>query len=243
MTVLTQENDTDVAKIKNFFSGLSAMLPIINAAQQTLDLKTAGRYNLFHLYLGRRETMLSRVLKDLLDPKGLHGQGILFLKYFLEELELELPLADDVLKDASIFTEYPTYHIENKSRRIDIFIKATNLAIAIENKPWAGDQLDQISDYMEEIKKSGCKHHRLVYLSGDGHDPPRDSIPSEKWKQCEGITLPYNAPQENQSLRRWILKCINETKAEKIRFILNDFESYINKEFKPFIKEDITNGL
>lgn len=91
------------------------------------------------------ETAHSRILGDLLNPRGSHGQGALFLKIFLEKIGYPDPPAEG-------------WHVSVETGRVDILLwrhHPEKSAIIIENKSNnAGDQLNQIYRYW----------HREMYL-------------------------------------------------------------------------------
>ncbi len=97
------------------------------------------------------ENKISDVIKLLLEPNGVHGQGALFLKIFLKKLE--------EFTDKNIFIDFSKVKIErekttdllkdNQNRRIDLLKKSNNYVIGIENKPWAGEQENQLKDNFE----------------------------------------------------------------------------------------------
>ena len=124
-------------------------------------------------YITFNEVNMSTIFKDLLDPKGTHGQGSLFLDEFLEILKRKLnnhPILSDrdlpaFSKCFSAVTEALTYGIET-NRRIDILLKwGQDFAIAIENKPYDIDQKNQLSDYSKHLSKI-FKENYILFLRG-----------------------------------------------------------------------------
>ena len=85
------------------------------------------------------------MLRDLLDPRGVHGQGEIFLRLFLQIIGLgHLTIGRSV----AINCEEQTAHCQNPLKRMDIFLCPDNsFRIDIENKPWAGDQKGWVKDY------------------------------------------------------------------------------------------------
>jgi len=90
------------------------------------------------------EIIHSRLLGDLLDPKGSHGQGQLFLDAFLESISVPNPTDGD-------------WMISIEDGRVDICIWRLSPAsvVIIENKSnWAVDQQHQLYRYWyENIQK------------------------------------------------------------------------------------------
>lgn len=105
--------------------------------------RSRERYNIFRvLGIEDKEVLICRFLGDLLDPKGTHGCGPLFLARFFRLLGTEAP-ADAELENAEVVLEEHT----DKDRRIDIVIHLSNKVYPIEAKIWAGDQDAQLYDY------------------------------------------------------------------------------------------------
>lgn len=130
------------AELAVFFSGLAAAVDVARVAQAELDRREATRFSIFH-YFYERETDLSRVFKDLLDPAGSHGQGSRFLGLFLQEVcrgvysgqRASFPTSN--FEGCRVYLEFVT----DEGRRIDIVLELPgNRWVGIENKPWAGEQ-------------------------------------------------------------------------------------------------------
>lgn len=146
-------------------------------AQHEAHLKaTKGRFNLFTLLLNRGdETCLhSKYLAHLLDPKGLHDCGDLFLKLFLEVLRERRvqPHADDAeadtlecLKDFDSEKANVRSEVSVNEGRLDILIESSWGAIAIENKIWAQEQDRQLERYATYLKD---RQFVLLYLTLNG---------------------------------------------------------------------------
>ena len=110
--------------------------------------KDAGRYNVFAaLGVERKELRHSAMLAHLLNPRGFHDQGILFLRPYLELFDIVL--SEDELSKANVHTEY----VIDNQRRLDIVIFLPDRTIAVENKVDAGEQTLQVQDYQECLEK------------------------------------------------------------------------------------------
>jgi len=132
----------------------------LTEARKLFSRQLAPEFRLFD-YLQRDEMGLSRCIAALLDPKGTHGQGSVFLDAFLESIDPDKSWRA-VSRDCSVRTE----KIANGQRRIDIYIEAPSFIIGIENKPWAADQDGQLRDYSEFLaKEARGKKWMLIYLS------------------------------------------------------------------------------
>ena len=226
------------ADLQAFFTGLGPAVRIAQRAQAELDRRAATRFSLFDFF-HEREADLSRVFGSLLDPSGTHGQGDTFLRLFLDEVrrvldgEVEGRFPAGSLRDARVDLEHHT----DTGRSIDIVVRVRgDIWIGIENKPWAGEQPNQVSDYLEYLwTKAGPEtdpNAWLVYLSGDGKRP--GTLPDVQEKQMRCPTLPYRgAERGSPSLENWVEKCRTECEAERVRWFLTDMLEYIRKWFEP----------
>ncbi|OCH32025.1 hypothetical protein A6E13_15745 [Aliivibrio fischeri] len=126
-------------------------------------------FNLFKVLRGSRDEVRlhSRFVAELLNPKGCHEQGNIFLAYFVK----------NILKDTGFDIEFAT--IEKEWNDIDILIRNRNgQAIIIENKVDAIDQDNQLYRYFELINDRNFKSCdiKIVYLTLDGKKPSDQSI-------------------------------------------------------------------
>ena len=156
------------------------------------DRRTAAGFSMSDLAV-TRELDLSRLFAHLLDPDGAHAQGATFLSLLLEELRLSPDAAGKLAAFQSppgtgsrVETEHWT-----GSGSIDIFIEFDRgRRIAIENKPWAGQQIEQISRYLcylhglsadSDASDGSVGHEKFILLywtgwTGDGSDPSLESL-------------------------------------------------------------------
>lgn len=131
----------------------------LKEARERFADRLAPDFSIFD-YLRTDEMRLSRCIAGLLDPNGKHGQKEIFLESFLEKINW------------SGDTRVGSVNLErqaNGQRRIDIYLQFQNGdIIGIENKPWAGDQENQLSDYAMFIEKE-AKGNKwlLIYLSNN----------------------------------------------------------------------------
>ena len=223
--------------LRAFFAGLSPVAKYAKRAQQKLDRIAATKFSVFE-YFHKRETDLSRIFADLLDPAGRHGQGDRFLRLFLDEihrsldetLRREFPLSD--IHQAKVHREYRT----DKNRSIDIVLEMPNNHwIGVENKPRAKDQEHQVKDYLEflqdKVQQSGAGTAWMLYWSGDGKSSTTLPDDTEGQKYC--VTVPYRTTgNETPSLENWVCQCWEQCEAEQVRWFLKDLLGYIRKSFQ-----------
>jgi len=117
-------------------------------------------------YFRPGEVALSRIIADLLNPEGSHGYADRFLVSFLGCIS-ETRFGDTA-KTATVTPNYPT----EDGRLIDITVSSDQFILGIENKPWAREGHEQVTDYLRELqRKRTANGYRLLYLSGDGSSP------------------------------------------------------------------------
>jgi hypothetical protein len=213
--------------LKRFFSAVGSRVAIAEKKQQQRDRKEATGFNVFNL-IDPDENKLSDVLADLLDPKGTHGQGDLFLRLLLEQLDLG---SNAKLKDATVRREVPTHGILKYLRRIDVLVEA-GMLLAIENKVDSIDQPEQVKDYLDHLRH--CTQVRpapsmLIYLTPDGR-PPASISREVADKEIAGKRL--CCWSYAWDLRDWLEECQSQCGAPRIRDFLSDFVRYIELVLK-----------
>jgi len=139
--VMTSLNELQ-EKLDIFFPNLKYRFDILNETTKEMDRYLSTDFSFFY-YINPDENLISNIIAELLKPNGKHGQGDLFLKEFLKIIKKQDEY--DIKKYITIKREALTTHIES-DRRIDVLIKFTDSAVAIENKPGWGEQEDQIKD-------------------------------------------------------------------------------------------------
>lgn len=191
-------------------------------------------------YLRTDEMGLSRILADLLDPLGSHHQGDLFLQKFLRHVfpsEETSSFWMDSLRNAKniqVSTEVPC-HASGTQRRMDILLTWQNnqgetFALCIENKPYAGDQIQQLADYLNELKIRKYRHLHLLYLSGDGTDPSENSLPTDhadEYRRHQQLST-----QGYSNLIDWLRSCRMDCRSERVAHFLREIELFIERVFK-----------
>ena len=223
-----------------FFDGLLPRLETARTLQRELDSQLAQRFNVFD-YLRTDELGLSRVIADLLNPRGKHGQGPVFLELLLRGLKLPFATSER-LDHASVEVE----RVIKDGRRLDICVRIGNHCLAIENKPYAGDQPGQVDDYLHWLKSQGFESSLLIYLSPQGEPPSPESV---ELADLQGESnahhffniMPYHGAQEDVrdddfgdyrldfSLAGWLADCQKRCKVDRLRWFLRDAEIFCKR--------------
>jgi len=147
-------------------------------------------------------TTHSAFLGELLNPRGSHLKGNIFLKLFLEKLQVSF--ID--IETANVHLEYNigTRNDEAKTGgRMDIYIEdAQSHALAIENKIYAYDQHRQLERYCN------FKHtdtYKVFYLNLYGDAPSKESA---------GVLIPeqdYYIISYQTTIIEWLTCCHKES--------------------------------
>ena len=112
-------------KVGDFLDILAYRLPVIKKAEAEIDRHLARQFCLFD-YIKPDEMGLSKIIHDLLDSKGAHGQGDVFFQSFIEifinpYLD-RLPMSVIPHSPCRIFLEEITSTLK-RNRRIDVVVK------------------------------------------------------------------------------------------------------------------------
>ena len=177
--------------------------------------KRGEKYNIFSV-LGLETSEVrthSAFLASLLNPDGNHGVGSAFLDAFVRDMNL------DELQFDTNNSQVNVEHVTGDGR-IDILISDHNKkAIIIENKIYAGDQLEQLKRYDDYAKQQFTNGYRLLYLTLDGHKPSEDSTKGLKDNQYFRLAYnnnlnlsdedPSNSNNEiSQDILHWLEECV-----------------------------------
>ncbi|MDM1363194.1 PD-(D/E)XK nuclease family protein [Myroides marinus] len=184
------------------------------------------------------ENKVSEIIGFLLDPKGVHDQGSVYLDLFFKQFVSKIKFTDR--EAVTVILEDRTF----EDRRIDIVLSYKNYqkVIGIENKInlYTKDQKNQVADYMrflEEIvkdKQVEKDSYMLFYLTPKGRELSEDSAnkgEAEQWKE-EGRLVCINYEDH---IIPFLEDCIKETSNERVRYFITDFrkqliENYMGKE-------------
>ena len=228
--------------LDRFFAELASRLDTTRRVEREFDRKLAHRFNVFN-YLREDELGLSRVIADLLDPEKKHGQGELFLRTLLDLAGLSgTPDWPDVDGNGVCIAVKSEHSIRRAGRRIDILVRIRRAGekaygLAIENKPYAGDQKNQVQDYLKYLKQEYGERFLLIYVSPNGEAPSEESLPRRtlgEWKDRFAI-MPYHEAHVRPakdfddfrlggSLVDWLEACRKNCEAERLRWFLEDFK-------------------
>ena len=192
------------------------------------ELYDANRFNPFR-FMRTDENGLSGILAFLLDSSEAHGQRDLFVRSFLQYLQLPKFLAYEKI---TVTTEKP---VKGGSRRHDIFLEAhigneLVWVMSIENKlRGASDQLRQMQDYWADLANYETANRYMVYLPAQEAMPDPKSIENNDWQNLQA-----NKQAKILSARdlvRWL---------DQTPIVAPATQNFI-QQFKRFLNEEIMN--
>jgi hypothetical protein len=212
-------NNEDPAAIRDLLNKAGSIVEKYDAIAR----ETGRNFNVFYITdTWKDEVTVCRVLAELLDPKGKHGQGSVYLRLFLREC---LGIKDDSMPDYEIekLSVTPERAIDN-NRRIDIAIEGNKRFIPIEVKIESGDLDGQCHDYCMYARfyDSDAK---IVYLTNFGDMPSKKSKGSLK----DDDIIPISFMED---IVHWLEKCLalpTTIRKPPVREILIQFISAIRK--------------
>lgn len=240
---LEEIHKNNITAYENQFIGFSNEYKLLMAERERVKPIHAWDFNIFDTILfNRPETNLhTPFLKNLLNPKGSHGQNDTFYKLFLKHI-----LKDDQRIPEFLNESYSDYLIPNGDKFIrnsetknggfiDIFIESANLkkpfAIIIENKWLSPDSgLNQLYKYYRHYtfhneKRYNDKNLLVIYLTKHGRDPDRKKITKRNFntlisqnKDINYFTLSYK-----KNIRAWLNECVEHCQSEKVKWTIEQY--------------------
>lgn len=274
----------DTERLQQFFGELGLRLEMAREVDERLNSELAYRFNVLD-YLRTSELGLSRVIADLLNPRATHGQKLLFLDTFLRGLQRSskdqghpLDFTDGYGENEKwcVAAESVDVRVERtirKGRRLDISVvfegdDKQRRCLAIENKPYAGDQEGQIQAYLDFLRDEyGRKHgrqsanHLLIYLSSSGEMPSKRSLDQDGIDdaigECDFAVMGYSVEGTDDSsegeetssespllldysLADWFDACRRECDVERLRNFLRDAKAFCRQHFGGAAMSDTT---
>lgn len=185
--------------------------------REAADGRSGEHFNLFRILgVERLEVSThSAILRELLDPRGSHGQGAVFLRRFVEVLEL--PTFD--YEQGRVEAEYGIGSVtETSGGRLDLRISdGTGPRIIIENKIDAVEQAGWVTRYLDHAPSA-----TLVYLTLRADEPT--NIP--------GIGRPERLAciSYGSQILDWLFECRKEAvSAPVVRESLSQYIALVRK--------------
>jgi hypothetical protein len=166
----------------------------------------------------------SRFLAELLNPKGSHGQGDVFLRHFVDQFKIQIDT-----ESATVCVEkYIGVVTEITGGSLDIYISdKKGASITIENKINALDQKNQLLRYYNYSKQN------LYYLTLFGSNPSKKSYINTEVDPNEVLGKTKLDPKTDFQLlsykydiREWLIACRKE--AVELPLLREGITHYLN---------------
>ena len=224
-------------KVQTLINDVSQKIHALETAQVLYSRQLSPNFSPFD-YISTDELGLSRILADLLDPKGSHAQQESFLRLFIEHCLPTIHRDDrwQVLLDNIDKMEVVLEEVTSKSnslRRMDIYLKYQvgndSYGICIENKPYASDQYNQLIDYYKELERRGHINRHMVYLNEHNDTPSEYSVDTktlESW-----ITSNQYSHLRFSDLIGWLKACQVECQNHSVSEFIAQLIKFIQKQF------------
>jgi hypothetical protein len=159
------------------------------------------------------------MLADLLDPRGSHGQGVVFLEAFLARCANKrgfVPPVGDICTTSWVmqmqrFTRFGV---------LDLVLTAPSLQflIAIENKIYAGEQAEQLDRYHQwlETQQDCYPRRNLIFLTPDGRC-------SDSTTDANYVQLSYK-----EDIAAVLDASLSKIEAERVRGVVRQYRDIIS---------------
>lgn len=169
-------------------------------------------FNVFQIFdmESDENKMHSRFINTLINPKGSHSRGTIFLELFLEAIGKSSYF--DNLDNVSTKVEHSIGKVridgmKSTGGRIDIFICDSNKSISIENKIYANDQEKQIVRYWNYQKDKNT----VFYLNLHGSEPiGNNSAGVLKSNKIDEESPDFYCISYSDTILDWLEKCQKE---------------------------------
>ena len=230
---MNKQNKID---IDQYLKEVSVLFNTAKQVRKELNKFIAPECNPYCI-LGINENQLSKMISYFLDPQETHGQGSLFLNFFLKLLNSENEKTFEVTKQLSHYADHDptrlcvsveetTKNISASSRRMDIVLAGEKFGLMIENKPWAQDQYLQLTDYNKNLERRFPYGYIIVYLSASATPASESSMPNSDQnnliKSGKLVNIGYRP-----HIMEWLELCADKCVAERVRVTLNDLRIFI----------------
>ena len=206
---------------------LSSSSQIIENHKQ-IEILRGETFNIFSILNleSREDATHSAFIGELLNPKGSHMMGTVFLKLFIKSIGYA---GEFETESAKLTKEFFVGGVNNDTKtggRIDLFLKDQNdYSISIENKIYAKDQRHQIERYVNYNKSKNT----VYYLTLSGKEPE----PYSKGELKSGED--FHCLSYASNLIEWLKACQKEVVSKSI--IRESIRQYI------IILKKLTNQL
>ena len=185
-----------------------------------------------------RENFHSDIIRAILDPHSGHGEGVLFLKTFVDFISDEARTTGKT-KLADTLRNLPvdnSAEVVREEGRVDVKIKTPVWTIIIENKiNGAGDMERQIPRYIEDCRKNNEKVVAVVYITAAVKgEPSQNGWESFDAEMIAPLLVPVIGFSETKSIRNlaedWIGPCALAARNFHAKAILEQYAELLRHQ-------------
>lgn len=236
----------------------------INAKHEEIAHLKGENFNVFNVLDKQTDEVKthSAMIAELLNPKGSHGMGDTFLKFFIDLINNKFnseakthekqKISTNNLEETRVYAEYYIGEITRASGgQIDILLSNNEFVICIENKINAGDQIYQLIRYHDYLKKQTKKHQVLFYLTLEGKIASDISIrygnqDNKKLELTAGKD--YHCLSYRYDILKWLEKCYQHSielpvLRETIKQYINIIKSLTNQLISNKMEEEVFKAI
>lgn len=189
-----------------------------------LELKIPNIFSV--LKLESMEIRHSNFLGWLLDPKGSHNLGDIFLRWFLKDI-FALGKSENIDEFEIDGYNFSNLKVYRELHNIDILLVSDKFVVAIENKVYSKEHSNQLTKYRKIIEKKYKEYEKIfVYLTPYG-DSPNNEIDSK-------IYCSYSYEEIRKNIVT-ILEIYSSSISDRCKIYLED---YINVLGRVIMKDD-----
>jgi hypothetical protein len=190
------------------YKQLTATIVVAVASSEAHAKASHERFNIFTTLLKDSDEVRlhTRFIHCLLDPRGSHDCGSLFLDLFFETLaSLGVMDGDGNEVDFKRFSTNSSWDVHKEASQsshgqIDLLLESSDaFGIAIENKIHAGEQTAQLSKYGNYLCRRYGDAFHLIYLTLDGK------------QGCTAGDRCYLRISYERHVLHWLEACLRET--------------------------------
>ncbi len=203
------------------------LLPAVERSEAMLRRRLGTVFRIADYSVRGYEVPLNKIIAELLDPRGSHGQEGAFLKLFLRQAAPDLSSLQ--IQDWMVA---PSFRTRN-GRYVDIALfNGQNAAIYIESKPWAEEGDQQLQDYAFDLDARSQEQRWLLFLPGMAGRVPETLTPELKRQLSSRLKIvPYQHCGDRPSIVRWLEECAEACEADNVRTFVRDLAKYLDDKF------------
>lgn len=161
----------------------------------------------------------SAFIGELLNPKGSHGQNDSFLRHFLKTVGIVGFDTSDAEVEIEKFTGYINWEVTEGGYLDIIITNKKSQCIIIENKIYAGDQLNQLQRYHNYGKNMFPAQCHLFYLTLDGRSASADTCGTLVENEH------FNTLSYQKDIIKWLELCLESATYRPL--VYNTIQQYV----------------